>query len=60
VRAKVWYCIAGGSGFSQGQYGKVVKCFSRYEKLSGRYLILKNPEKAVAKAREYYEKFFKS
>ncbi|MEM0095228.1 MAG: hypothetical protein QXQ08_00935 [Candidatus Bathyarchaeia archaeon] len=61
TRAKVWYQIAGGLALYEGNVEKVVEYFSKCEKLSGvSYPILKNPEKAVAKAREYYEKFLKS
>lgn len=61
IKAKVWYQIAGGLAIYEGDVEKVVEYFSKCEKLSGvNYLILKNPEKAVAKAREYYEKFLKS
>jgi hypothetical protein len=61
TRAKVWYQIAGGLAIYEGDVEKVVEYFGKCEKLSGEnYLILKNPEKAVAKAREYYEKFLKS
>jgi len=61
VRAKVWYQIAGGLALYEGDVEKVVEYFGKCEKLSGvSYPILKNPERAVAKAREYYEKFLKS
>jgi len=61
TRAKVWYQIAGGLAIYEGDVEKVVEYFGKCEKLSGEnYPILKNPEKAVAKAREYYEKFLKS
>lgn len=58
VRAKVWYHIAGGLALYEGNVEKVVEYFGKCEKLSGiSYPILKNPEKAVAKAQEYYKKF---
>ncbi|MEM1540086.1 MAG: hypothetical protein QXJ07_01715 [Candidatus Bathyarchaeia archaeon] len=61
TRARVWYQIAGGLAIYEGNVEKVIEYFSKCEKLSGvSYPILKNPEKAVAKAREYYEKFLKS
>lgn len=61
IKAKVWYQIAGGLAIYEGNVEKVVEYFSKCEKLSGvSYPILKNPEKAVAKAQEYYEKFLKS
>jgi len=61
VRAKVWYQIAGGLAIYEGDVEKVVEYFSKCEKLSGvSYPILKNPEKAVAKAQEYYKKYLVS
>ena len=58
VRAKVWYQIAGGLAIYEGDVEKVVEYFGKCEKLSGvSYPILKNPEKAVAKAQEYYKKY---
>ncbi|MEM3641364.1 MAG: hypothetical protein QXH37_05545 [Candidatus Bathyarchaeia archaeon] len=61
TKARVWYQIAGGLAIYEGAVEKVVEYFSKCEKLSGEsYPILKNPEKAVAKAQEYYEKFLKS
>jgi len=58
VRARVWYHIAGGLAIYKGDVKKVVEYFSKCEKLSGTsYPILKNPEKAVAKAQEYYKNF---
>lgn len=61
TRARVWYQIAGGLAIYEGDVEKVVEYFGKCEKLSGAsYQILKNPEKAVAKAQEYYEKFLKS
>lgn len=61
TKAKVWYQIAGGLAIYEGDVAKVIEYFGKCEKLSGvSYPILKNPEKAIAKAREYYEKFLKS
>ncbi len=61
TRARVWYQIAGGLAIYEGDVEKVVEYFGKCEKLSGTsYPILKSPEKAVAKAHEYYEKFLKS
>lgn len=57
----MWYQIAGGLAIYEGDVEKVVEYFSKCEKLSGAsYPILKNPQKAVAKAQEYYEKFLKA
>ncbi|MGC8997906.1 MAG: hypothetical protein ACP5JW_00670 [Candidatus Bathyarchaeia archaeon] len=62
TRAKVWYQIAGGLAIYGGNVKKVVEYFSKCEKLApgASYPILKNPEKAVAKAQEYYKKFLQS
>ncbi|MEM1563966.1 MAG: hypothetical protein QW161_04765 [Candidatus Bathyarchaeia archaeon] len=62
TRAKLWYQIAGGLAIYEGNVKKVVEYFSKCEKLSpgASYPILKNPEKAVAKAQEYYKKFLQS
>lgn len=62
VRAKTWYEIAGGLAIYEGDVKKVVEYFSACQKLSPntQYLILKNPEKAVAKAQEYYKKYLKA
>jgi len=61
LRAKVWYEIAGGLAIYEGNVKKVIECFSECEKLSNvKYPILKNPEKAVSIAQEYYKKYLKS
>jgi hypothetical protein len=59
VNAAAWYRIAGGLAIYEGNVKKVVEYFSACEKFSGnkKFLILKNPEKAVEKAQEYYKKF---
>jgi len=55
------YEIAGGLSIYEGDAKKVVEYFSKCEKLSPqrKYPILNNPEKAIAKAQEYYKKFLK-
>ncbi len=55
------YEIAGGLSIYEGDARKVVEYFSKCEKLSPqrKYPILNNPEKAIAKAQEYYKKFLK-
>jgi len=62
VRAKAWYEIAGGLAIYEGNVKKVVEYFGECERLSPdtKYLILENPEKAVAKAQEYYQKYLKT
>lgn len=61
LSAKTWYEIAGGLAIYEGNVKKAVEFYSICEKLSPdkKYLILKNPEKAVAKAQEYYQKHLK-
>jgi len=58
VKAKFWYEIAGGMAIYEGDVKKVVEYFSQCQKISpdADYSILKVPEKAVAKAQEYYKK----
>lgn len=61
VRATAMYEIAGGLAIYEGNAKKVAEYFSQCEKLSQKkYPILKDPEKAVAVAHEYYEKHLKS
>jgi hypothetical protein len=61
TRARIWYDIAGGLAIYEGNAKKVVELFSEAEKLSGtKYPILKNAEKAVVKAQEYYKKHLKT
>jgi hypothetical protein len=57
VKASVWYRTAGGLAIYEGDVKKVVEFFGERERISGtKYLILKNPEKAVSIAQEYYKK----
>jgi len=62
VKARTWYEIAGSLAIYEGNVKKVVEFFSECEKLSPntKYPILKNPEKAVEKAQEYYKKYLKA
>ena len=61
IRARMWYQTAGGLAIYEGNVKKVVNFFSECQKISPNtsYSILKNPEKAVAKAQEYYKKYLK-
>jgi len=61
VKARTWYEIAGGLAIYEGNVKKVVEFFSEIEKISPdtKYSILKNPEKAIEKAQEYYKKYLK-
>ncbi|MDI6847334.1 MAG: hypothetical protein QMD23_04305 [Candidatus Bathyarchaeia archaeon] len=62
LRAKLWYEIAGGLAIYEGNVKKVTEFFSKCEKISPgtKYLILKNPETAIVKAQEYYQKHLKA
>ena len=62
VRARTWYEIAGSLAIYEGNVKKVVEFFTECEKISPdiKYPILKNPEKAVEKAQEYYKKYLKA
>ena len=58
AKAGMWYHVAGGLAIYEGNVKKVADYFGIAERLTGRhYGILKNPEKAVAAAQEYYKKF---
>jgi len=58
IRARTNYEIAGGLAIWEGNVKKVIEFFNEVQKLSGKnYPILKIPEKAVAKAQEYYKKY---
>lgn len=61
-QARIWYHIAGGIALWKGNVAKVKEYFSKCAKLAPEMdyeLITKIPEKAVAKAQEYYKKFLK-
>jgi len=62
VKARMWYEIAGGLAIYEGNVKKIVEFFSEIQKISPdtKYTILKNPEKAVAKAQEYYKQYLES
>ncbi len=56
--ARMWYEVAGGLAMYEGNVKKVIEYYGKAEKITGQpYLILKNPEKAVDKAQEYYKKY---
>ena len=61
VNARIMYEIAGGLAIYEGNVKKVVEYFSDCERLQTdvKYPIIKNPDKAVAKAQEYYKKYLK-
>lgn len=60
-RARVLYDIAGGLAIYEGDVAKVRQFFGKSAKLNPDYPypILKVPERAVAKAKEFYEKYLK-
>jgi hypothetical protein len=62
LKARVMYEVAGGLAIYEGDVDKVVQFFSECERLSPnkKYSILKNPEKAVAIAQEYYKRHLKA
>jgi hypothetical protein len=61
LRARIWYEIAGGLAIYEGNIKKVAEYFGECERLSNmKYPILKDPEKAVTMAQEYYKKYLKS
>jgi len=56
-RARIWYEVAGGLAIYEGDPQKVADYFAAAERVSGmHYTILKNPKKAVAVAKEFYQK----
>lgn len=57
ARAGMWYEVAGGLAIYEGNVKKVIENYTDAERVTSRkYLILKNPDKAVAAAQEYYKK----
>ena len=61
LSARIWFEIAGGLAIYEGNVKKVQEFFSEAEEVSSdmKYPILKDPEKAVAKAQEYYKQYLK-
>jgi hypothetical protein len=61
VSARMWYEVAGGLAIYEGNVKKVIEYYGAAERVTGKkYPILKNPEKAVAKAQEYYKKYLQT
>jgi hypothetical protein len=61
AKAGMWYEVAGGLAIQEGNVKKVVEYYSEARRIIGRdYLILANPEKAVALAQEYYKRYLQS
>lgn len=61
MEARNWYHQAGQLALYQGNIGKVKQFFGKCKELfpAGHYKILEIPERAVAKAQEYYERYLK-
>ena len=61
MKARIWYEQAGGLAIYKGDAKKVTKYFGKAAKLSPNtsYPIVEIPERAVAKAQEYYKEFLK-
>jgi hypothetical protein len=61
MEARKWYHIAGQLALYQGDVARVKQFFGKCQELfpKGNYKILEIPEKAVAKAQEYYQKYLK-
>ena len=59
--ARMWYEVAGGLAIYEGDTKRVVEYFGGAERVTGeKYLIVNNPDKAVAKAQEYYKQYLHS
>jgi hypothetical protein len=59
--AQMWYEVAGGLAIYEGDTKEVVEYFGGAERVTGeKYLIVNNPDKAVAKAQEYYKQYLHS
>jgi hypothetical protein len=61
METRKWYHIAGQLALYEGDVAKVKEYFGKCKDLfpEGHYKILEIPEKAIAKAREYYQKHLK-
>lgn len=58
AKAGMWYEVAGGLAIYEGNVKNVVEYYSEAQRILGReYLILRNPEKAVVLAQEYYKRY---
>jgi hypothetical protein len=54
----MWYEVAGGLSLYEGNAKKVAEYYGSAEEITGaKYLILRNPDKAAAKAQEFYNKY---
>ncbi len=62
VKTRVWYRIAGSLAIYEGDTKRAVEYFTACQKLAPNeeFTFLKNPQKAVDKAQEYYKKYLGS
>jgi len=61
ILARTWYKVAGGLAIYEGDTKKAVEYYNKAEEISGqKFPILSNPDKAVAKAQEYYKQYLGS
>ncbi|HVP16476.1 MAG TPA: hypothetical protein VMT42_03830 [candidate division Zixibacteria bacterium] len=61
ISARMWYEVAGGLAIYEGDTEKVAEYYGDAERITGeKYLIVNNPDKAVAKAQEYYKQYLTS
>lgn len=61
VTARMWYEVAGGLAIYEGDVKKVIEYFEAAKRISGEdYPILKNAEKAVTKAQDYYKRYLQT
>jgi hypothetical protein len=59
--ARMWYEVAGGLAIYEDDTEKVAEYYGDAERITGeKYLIVNNPDKAVAKAQEYYKQYLTS
>ena len=59
--ARTWYEVAGGLAIYEGDTKRVAEYYGGAERVTGeKYLIVNNPDKAVAKAQEYYKQYLHS
>ena len=61
TRARMWYEVAGGLALYEGDPKKVAEYYGEAERVTGeKYPLAHNPDKAVAKAQEYYKRYLQS
>jgi len=59
--ARMWYQVAGGLALYQGDTKKVAQFYGEAQRVTGqKYTILNDPDKAVAKAQQYYKQYLVS